>query len=310
MNIQLFFQFPGILILIGVILLIIAIIIGVLAYRRVDDDEKTFDASEIDNNNFVNEPIKNVEEVPFVEQPVTEEQQADEQQSVVSEDEKDEVAPEITEAKIEEPQEVEEIKEEIEDNTEDFIIEDTVIKEDKEILDDQTFNDMIKKFDDAIENEEFVELNAIEPLEEINVLPDVNIEQNINIEEQPIKIDIKLENDSTNEIEPLLKDFIISDEEEEQPLSKTFDDELLNLDNTIVKDPFIFDEEETLNENIKEHQPIYGGINPLDNIKLDFNEPKDRPLYGDKNFVPSEPIIVDYEEKKPLEEDEEEIEML
>ena len=41
MNINMFFEFPGILILIGVILLIIAIIIGCIAFKKVDENEYT-----------------------------------------------------------------------------------------------------------------------------------------------------------------------------------------------------------------------------------------------------------------------------
>lgn len=41
MNINMFFQFPGILILIGVVLLIVAIIIGCIAFKKVDENEYT-----------------------------------------------------------------------------------------------------------------------------------------------------------------------------------------------------------------------------------------------------------------------------
>lgn len=41
MNINMFFEFPGILILIGVVLLIIAIIIGCIAFKKVDENEYT-----------------------------------------------------------------------------------------------------------------------------------------------------------------------------------------------------------------------------------------------------------------------------
>lgn len=284
MNIQLFFQFPGVLILIGVILLIIAIVIGILAYRKVDDDSKTFDANEISNdtdsfNLSVNDQVSEVKEELIVE----------EDSPIVTVEQNNEVK--VEEAVIEEPVIKEEVPIELEEKEEEFIIEDTVIKEDKEKLDDQTFNEMIKKFDEAIETEEFIELNNIEVNEEVK-----DISNDENIEE--------VKEDKENEIEPLLKDFILSDEELNE---ETFNDELLNLDNTLVQPSFIEALESA--ENIKEHQPIYGGVNPLDNVKLDFDNNVERPLYGDKNFTPSEPIIVDYEDKKVIEE-EEEIEML
>ena len=268
MNIELFFKFPGILILIGIILLIIAIIIGILAYRKVDDDEKVFNEEDIDNEIINNEdtPISNEEESVIKEEQIQSEEIIKEEKNEIPEaeiieDKTEKITPEITE-----------------EDEKELIIEDTVIKEDKEKLDNETFEDMIKKFDDAIEKEEFVELNTLEPAQE---------------EAKEV----------SNDIEPLLKDFLINDNEIEEPLVTTFNNSFDNTENLVIEPEF-------LDTNIKEHQPIYGGINPLDNVKLDFNSTHEKTLYGDKNFVPSEPIIVDYEEKKPVIEDEEEIEML
>ena len=41
MDIKMFIEFPGILITIGVILLIVAIIIGIVAFKKVDENENT-----------------------------------------------------------------------------------------------------------------------------------------------------------------------------------------------------------------------------------------------------------------------------
>lgn len=49
MDIKMFFEFPGILILIGIILLILSIVIGLFAYRKVDKEELVFSISEEDD---------------------------------------------------------------------------------------------------------------------------------------------------------------------------------------------------------------------------------------------------------------------
>ena len=52
MDLKMFIEFPGILITIGVILLIIAIIIGIIAFKKVDENE---------NTNMINREIEDYE---------------------------------------------------------------------------------------------------------------------------------------------------------------------------------------------------------------------------------------------------------
>lgn len=72
MSISTFIQFPGILITIGVLLLIVAIVIGVVAYKREEsNDDKIFGDLEddIDNDDVVDNAdiIKDVEKKPVVD---------------------------------------------------------------------------------------------------------------------------------------------------------------------------------------------------------------------------------------------------
>ncbi len=72
MSISTFIQFPGILITIGVLLLIVAIVIGVVAYKREENnDDKIFGEldDDIDNDDVVDNTdiIKDVEEKPVVD---------------------------------------------------------------------------------------------------------------------------------------------------------------------------------------------------------------------------------------------------
>ena len=72
MDIKMFIEFPGILITIGVLLLIVAIIIGIVAFKKVDENENTnlFNREIEDYENEQNEigtdiPDDMIEEVPI-----------------------------------------------------------------------------------------------------------------------------------------------------------------------------------------------------------------------------------------------------
>ena len=72
MDLKMFIEFPGILITIGVILLIIAIIIGIIAFKKVDENENTNTINrEIeDHENSINEIGTDIPDEPIEEVPV------------------------------------------------------------------------------------------------------------------------------------------------------------------------------------------------------------------------------------------------
>lgn len=66
MSIKMFFEFPGILILVGIVLLILSIVIGLIAYKKVDKEELVFSLSEEDDK----EMDKNLmPEVTIIDEP-------------------------------------------------------------------------------------------------------------------------------------------------------------------------------------------------------------------------------------------------
>lgn len=258
MDTSLFFKFPGILILIGALLLIIAIIIGFLAYRKVDDDEMVYNEEITDDsipvtekkeiieeeNNSLNQPIilDDLNQKPEITEIPTEEVDTDSKNNTKETEHNIDKTIEII------PDSEEEIEQEpVVNDDNDFIIEDTVIKEEKETLDEETFNEMINKFNETIEDaNDFIELHE---------------------EHQPI-------------VEPYV-------EEEKEDLNS------ISLEKAKIEIP------ET------EHK-IYGGANPLDNVNLKFDDDVQKPLYGDENLVPNEPVVLETLNVK----DEEEVEIL
>lgn len=61
-----FFEFPGILILVGIVLLILSIVVGLIAYKKVDKEELVFSLSEEDDK----EMDKNLmPEVTIIDEP-------------------------------------------------------------------------------------------------------------------------------------------------------------------------------------------------------------------------------------------------
>lgn len=70
MDIKMFFEFPGVLILIGIILLILSIVIGLLAYRKVDKEEIVFSINEEDDKTLEEiDNTQNVNEVTIIDEP-------------------------------------------------------------------------------------------------------------------------------------------------------------------------------------------------------------------------------------------------
>ncbi len=101
MDITMFFEFPGILILIGVVLLLVSIIIGLVAYRKVDKEDLVFTIDE-------NETIR--EEEPIIE--VTQKEAVVEEAPIEQEEKQEPKAIEEPETNNEyiELNEVEEVK--------------------------------------------------------------------------------------------------------------------------------------------------------------------------------------------------------
>ena len=71
MDLNLFFSFPGILILIGVVLLLLAIIIGIFAYRNVGKEEylRNHESDEEQEEDYdLEDQLLGEEEVTFIKQ--------------------------------------------------------------------------------------------------------------------------------------------------------------------------------------------------------------------------------------------------
>lgn len=145
MNLKMFLEFPGILILIGVILLIIAIIIGVIAFKKVDENEMTNVVDRDITNDEQPEEIgtdmeeyeNNIEEIKEEELPVIKDNIIEE--ATIEEDDKKE-----EESIIEEDNNNEEIIE-LKDESKDLITEEFDFEEQEEIKENK------KEQDDDIE---------------------------------------------------------------------------------------------------------------------------------------------------------------
>lgn len=79
MNIEMFIKFPGILITIGVVLLLLSVIIGIIAYKK---DKKLIGADSLSNNTLSNDelddekpPIENTQKIK-IEEPKEEEKES------------------------------------------------------------------------------------------------------------------------------------------------------------------------------------------------------------------------------------------
>lgn len=240
MNLDMLFKFPGILILIGIVLLLIAIIIGVIAYKKTgDDNEDGEDESNLSVDNVIdqidnpdldinknltnNEVIANKEENRIISEPVTN-------------DIPKVVMPDIKEVK-EDKKVVEPIKEEQKEEY-DNVVQEKIVP-DKPIIgvshEKEVNEDVLKKDDFVIDGD----------------------------------------NKGTNFFE------------ENNDMIKQFDDAL--EDEYVELDPFDDGKDdiiEPFNEknDINPHQKIYGGVNPLDNVELKFDEEEEKLPYGEEDL--------------------------
>lgn len=234
MDISMFFKFPEILIFIGIILLIIAIIIGISAYRA-EDSEDDVDATIIEeaNENVISEqkdsdemrdnvPIKeeSIEpEIAITEEPVTNEE---------------DTLPDII------PLPIEEVKEEVEE--EHFEVPEEDYKEvTKEDIETTTVEEP---------KEEIIETKPVEEPKEEKVEFETTKDPEEKIIDEPLDTsftdNISEESDITGNIERL--------EQEE------------NSDYV----PYEYE----YNPELEATRPIYGGTRPLENIDLHFDEEK------------------------------------
>lgn len=232
MDMSMFFKFPGILILIGAFLLVVAIIIGVIAYRNVDSEFEE-DGEDIENessNEELNEESDSSNSLK--EEPVVENiQEVKDTTEVVEDNDIEQVINSV-------------IDEDVDD---DYVVEADTIKEENDALD----NEMINKFNNAIDE----------------------VEQNNGY--------IELEN--------------VNNESSDSSFGDNQDDILAPYDNSIEQltsdeylDNNLYEDEEVVSSN--EKREIYGGYNPLDNVKLEFNDEVKKPLYGDENYTPTNAI--------------------
>ena len=295
MDITIFFKFPGILILIGVVLLIIAIIIGFIAYRDVDDEYEYEDDEEdvIPEKSLENEIVNN-DEIVEEKIVVKEEETTDEvkvPEGTILEDNVITIVPDDNT--------LADVTLEVDDDANDYVIEGTVIKEDKPSLDDETFNQMITNFDEQIEeNNDYLELT-----EELDIVAPYEFEvKNMEMDRDLIINQPSGQGNYIDNTNDVSYDININDNVEQiikDNIDNTIDDELVENNDDVL---------------VNEKRVIYGGINPLDNVKLEFNDDVMKPLYGDLNYtltsMPALPVD-EYEVNNDVVlEDDEEIEML
>lgn len=252
MKLEMFLKYPGILIPIGILLLIVSIILGIIAYKppkkkflSIEADKDEEDEIYEGSNNMSNKDIE-----------IT--------NTVVDSNEKIEVEkPILEEASIEEV--------EIKDIDSTSLVSDsmnsTVFEETKDSieLNDSNVLEIKNKeeFDTGtFKEEDFKEVNRFNNFEEESDLEDITYE---------------ISDDNIDNSEPILENVEIENIESKEEIKE------------------------------EEERPIYGGNKPLQNIKLDFNEPK-HDAYSNTDFQPTGNITVNIDNKKA--EEKEEIEFL
>lgn len=199
MDIKMFFEFPGVLITIGVFLLVVSIVIGVIAYKNpVDDEEEIEDIKsklkdkeeKIQENNYTSEE-------DFLDKEVVEDNKIDDEEKLSST-----VEVEENNIPLEENKEViEQVSEEELGKTE--VLDTSLFIENKEVpLQEKTENldyvkDEIMSLLSDIDNKEVEEIKKEEPIKTIygganpsaNIKLDNEFKEKIPYEEKTIDLE-------------------------------------------------------------------------------------------------------------------------
>ena len=283
MNIQTFLKFPGILIAVGILLLIVSIIIGIIAYKKPKykeefgeeqvsmQEEPIYEASNNINNeipiNFFNtaQPNYDIENTPptYNVDEVTIEQ-----------------APEISES----PSIINESHEEIKPGTTAYVEE---------------TQDSIELASPVSIDEEVLPEQPIPTIEEDNIIPETNNE----IVTENVETSTNQEEFNTGAFD--INDFTQAEIEKidipeikEEPTIDSIIQEEINNEPIVESTPEINEEITEPEEPVKEEpRAIYGGTTPLENVTLDFKEEK-HDAYSNTGFQPTANIVTPKVEEK------------
>ncbi len=236
MNISMLFEFPGILILIGFVLLIIALVVGIIAYKSEDED---------DVDDTIAEDITLKDEV--MERPVLEKVSEVKEDSSNGEDvSRVEKTPLVEDSPTKEDTSMDE------GNSSDTVVSnDTVIASDTTIPNDTAIASEITK---NIEEKEEVTINEVLVEEDV---PKEKIE-NLKFVEEEAKDDTFSEIlvDTPSYIDDDVNTVLTEDEYLKMP---TYEEE-------------IDDFKPTYNPELEATRTVYGGTRPLENIDLNFTD--------------------------------------
>lgn len=321
-NIEAFFKFPGILIIIGIVLLIISILIGIFTYKKpkeekevkddgndtaieIDNKEQIYDASSsMDNtkmqyNFFSNMPINDTALGMNINESNEEENIPDNALSINTNNSYNEEPIKENDNFINNYSEdnslvIEEDKDQVKmdfprptimENEETESIEDPSIDKEFEPLKEthnEEFNTGVFNIDDFKMNDEDVSHEEIELPKE---------EKPVVEESYPFS---NLENENEEEI--TIDDIIAQKEKEEvKPVIEPIIEPV-----EVAKKVEIEDEEFEEPEITKPVPPkaIYGGKKPLENVTLNFNEDQ-HDAYSNTNFQPTGNIVTPLNDSTP-----------
>ncbi len=283
MNIQTFLKFPGILIAVGILLLIVSIIIGIIAYKKpkykeefgeeqVSIEEPIYEASNNINNempiNFFNTappnddsientpPIYNVDEVTI------------------------EQAPEISES----PSIINESYEEIKPGATAYVEE---------------TQDSIEMASPVSIDEEVLPEHPTPAIEDDNIIPEANNEiVTENVENSTNQEEFNTGAFDINDFTQAEIEKIDIPEIKEEPTIDSIIQEEINNEPVVESMPEINEEITEPEEPVKEEpRAIYGGTTPLENVTLDFKEEK-HDAYSNTGFQPTGNIVTPKVEEK------------
>ncbi len=246
MDISMLFQFPGILILIGVILLIIAIVIGIIAYRLEDEELEDVALENENSTNSSSDSIitKSINEINSEGEKVL-------QPNVINEENKNSLEDTIIIPKI--------ISDSV-SNTK--VIAETNQKEITSIIDGNVTIEEPKVEESALSEAIFDETSDIS-------IPTINEELN---------------NAVTNDIDtiPSIEDSV--NVKHEPNLDDT--SELIKFAPPEIEIPKY---ESIYNPELEATRVVYGGIRPLENVDLDFDNTEHQ-AYSTKYVKPEDTL--------------------
>lgn len=297
MDFSLFLTFPGILIIVGIVLLIVAIIIGIVAYKTVDKEEldDTMEDSE-EYDSYVEEKMEPSYDEPVPEKELTKEDLLSNTtvisvgQEMVNENNNEHPDENIDNISVNSANVNNENNEfnptietkapEVNETTVNSVQNEVVIEDIKD--NDEELDLLLDEFIDQ-SNEEFVELSKEQP----EFTP-------FNDEIAPVPNDIDMPDSSSIPEEPVMMNGYI--------------DELDNEEELQPEEPI--KEEVSVSEEVKpEERPIYGGAKPLENVNLHFDDDIRKPVYQER-FQTMEIPILTGNELLETKEEKEEIELL